>query len=68
MSKYVIERQLYGVDNWENWEDENPTIYDNYMQALNEVREFIADCKVAFQLGHMDGYPSFKEFRIKKIG
>lgn len=67
MAKYIVERQLHGIDNWQNWEDENSTIYDNYQEPLNEIREFIADCKDAFHMGYMSDYPSFEEFRIRKV-
>ena len=65
---WVVERQLHGTDNWQNWEDENQTIYDNYQEPLKEIRDFIADCKDAFHQGYMSDYPSFEEFRIRKVG
>lgn len=61
---YKIQRQLYGIDNWEDENDCNT--YDSYKEALAEIREFIADCRDAYNLGYMSDYPTFKEFRIKK--
>ena len=66
MAIYKIQRQLYGIDNWEDENDGDS--YNSYKEALNEIRVFIADCKDAFHEGYMSDYPSFNEFRIKKIG
>ena len=66
MAIYKIQRQLYGIDNWEDENDGDS--YNSYKEALEEIRGFIADCKDAFHRGYMSDYPSFNEFRIKKIG
>ena len=63
MRRYIIERQLYGIDNWENWEDENPTIYTSFKDAIEDIEEFIEDCKN----GYIEQIPTLKEFRIVKI-
>jgi hypothetical protein len=62
MHKYIVERQLYG-DNWQNWEDENPTIYTSFKDAIEDIEEFIEDCKNGF----IEQVPSIKDFRIRKI-
>ena len=64
MSKYIVERQLFGIDNWENWENENPTIYNSFEDAIEDIEEFIQDC----ERGYIEQVPSIKDFRIKKIG
>ena len=63
MHKYIIERQLYGEDNWQNWEDENPTIYTSFKDAIQDIKDFIEDCKN----GSIEQIPTLKDFRIVKI-
>ena len=64
MHKYIVERQLFGADNWQNWEDENPTIYNSFKDAMEDIEEFIRDC----QNGYIEQIPSITDFRIKKVG
>ena len=66
MALYKIQRQLHGIDNWED-ESDGQT-YTSFKEAKREIVEFIADCRVAFHLGYMSDYPNYSEFRIKKIG
>ena len=49
MAIYKIQRQLYGIDNWEDENDGDS--YNSYKEALEEIRGFIADCKDAFHRG-----------------
>ena len=63
VSKYIVERQLFGVDNWQNWEDENPTIYTSFKDAIEDIEEFIEDCNNGF----IEQVPSITDFRIRKI-
>ena len=66
MALYKIQRQLCGMD---NWEDENDgQTYTSFKEAKEEIKEFIADCQLACHLGYMSDYPKYSEFRIKKIG
>jgi hypothetical protein len=66
MALYKIQRQLYGID---NWEDENDSqTYTSFKEAKKEITEFINDCMHAFHMGYMSDYPKYSEFRIKKIG
>jgi hypothetical protein len=58
-----VERQLFGVDNWQNWEDENPTIYTSFKDAIEDIEEFIEDCNNGF----IEQVPSITDFRIRKI-
>jgi hypothetical protein len=64
MSRYIVERQLFGIDNWENWESESPTVYNSFEDAIEDIEEFIQDC----ERGYIEQVPSIKDFRIKKIG
>jgi len=67
-SKFEVQTEfLYG---WENvWTDEDgkPTVYNTYMEAEAELRDFILDTVWDFEQGNLEEPYSIDDYRIVEV-
>ena len=69
MARYIVETEfLYGWENvWTHGETNEPTIYNSYEDAKNELEEFIAETVEDYNNGFLEEPYDINQYRITKI-
>ena len=63
MTNWKLQRQLHGVDNWEDCGEES---FSTIREARDDLKEFINDCVEAYEMGYMSDYDAH-DWRVAEV-